>query len=125
MKKGSEIVSDINSRYQMFVNDYKTVKDRLQQALSMKSPSNKVLWDLCEGLEDAQKAHTQYLVAIRDQEDIMKQIVNQFVITKTETTRLVYTRLRIISHLQSRLRDVAGKVYVYHESLLKQKQVSL
>ena len=125
MKKATDIIGDINMRYQIFTNDYKMAKDRLQQALSLKSPSNKILWDLCEGLEEAQKTHTQHLYVIREQEELMKTIVNNFVASKTEATSLVYTRLRIISHLQSRLRDIAGKVYVYHESLLKQKQVKI
>ena len=76
LKKAQDIVTDLTLRSQIFAQDYKTVSQRLKEASSLKSANNKILWELCDGLEDLLKMHVQYINVFRDQDDVLRSIMH-------------------------------------------------
>jgi len=115
IKEAEDIRQEVTLCWEMFTSDYKSVKDRLNLSYQAQKST------LSEGIPQLREKHMAILVKLQIHDQKVKIIMQACGNSKSRVSRYVHERLRTISALQQKNRELANKIVAFHEAIQRQK----
>eukprot|EP01114_Cavostelium_apophysatum_P006313 TRINITY_DN1756_c0_g1_i1.p1 TRINITY_DN1756_c0_g1~~TRINITY_DN1756_c0_g1_i1.p1 ORF type:complete len:1369 (+),score=514.64 TRINITY_DN1756_c0_g1_i1:270-4376(+) len=118
LKKAEEMKADLALRLQVFSTDYNIAAAKLQEATS--GDRRQSIGNLTEGFQELKQKHLNYISVMMEYDKALRNVAASIAASKTRLSRYVHDHLRMIAALQSKTRDLANKIVVYHEAVVRQ-----
>ncbi len=120
LQKCNTGASDAQSQVLSFEKDHQNVHQRVVAAQTAGSAGQAPSWVSCDGFGDIREAHMKQLAALEEPNRSSREAHAYFSQGRAALARAVFARLRSISALQSRVRDLYNRTALFRQAQARQ-----